>query len=94
MKHIWIRHIVSFIHCIVPLSIFEIGGFVRKRKFWGWGYEDEILSAEEEKNIDSRIAKTFQLDDFDTLPIPKAKDIDLPKSSVVAPSTLENIMSW
>ena len=66
---------------------------MRKRKFWGWGYEDEILSAEEEKSIDSRIAKTFQLDDFETLPIPKAKEIDLPKPNVVAPSTLAKIMS-
>ena len=66
---------------------------MRKRKFWGWGYEDEILSAEEEKSIDSRIAKTFQLDDFETLPIPKAEDIDLPKPNVVVPSTLAKIMS-
>ena len=66
---------------------------MRKRKFWGWGYEDEILSVEEEKSIDSRIAKTFQLDDFETLPIPKAKEIDLPKPNVVAPSTLAKIMS-
>ena len=43
---------------------------MRKRKFWGWGYADELLSAEEEKNIDSRIAKTFQLDDIETLPTP------------------------
>ena len=24
---------------------------MRKRKFWGWGYEDELLSDEEENNI-------------------------------------------
>ena len=39
---------------------------MRKRKFWGWGYADELLSAEEEKNIDSRIAKTFKLDEVET----------------------------
>jgi len=66
---------------------------VRKRKFWGWGYADELLSAEEEKNIDSRIAKTFQLDDIETLPIPKVEDIELPKSRVVAPSTLTKVLS-
>ena len=66
---------------------------MRKRKFWGWGYADELLSAEEEKNIDSRIAKTFQLDDIETLPIPKVEDIDLPKPRLGAPSALSKVLS-
>ena len=66
---------------------------MRKRKFWGWGYADELLSAEEEKNIDSRIAKTFQLDDIETLPIPKVEDIDLPKPRLGAPSALAKVIS-
>jgi len=66
---------------------------VRKRKFWGWGYADELFSAEEEKNIDSRIAKTFQLDDIETLPIPKVEDIDLPKPRLGAPSALSKVLS-
>ena len=66
---------------------------MRKRKFWGWGYADELLSVEEERNIDSRIAKTFQLDDIETLPIPKVEDIDLPKPRLSAPSTLEKFLS-
>ena len=66
---------------------------MRKRKFWGWGYADELLSVEEEKNIDSRIAKTFQLDDIETLPIPKVEDIDLPKPRLGAPSALSKVLS-
>ena len=66
---------------------------MRKRKFWGWGYADELFSAEEEKNIDSRIAKTFQLDDIETLPIPKVEDIDLPKPRLGAPSALSKFLS-
>ena len=66
---------------------------MRKRKFWGWGYSDELLTAEEEKSIDSRIAKTFQLDEIDTLPIPKVEDIDLPKSALSIPSTLKTVLS-
>ena len=66
---------------------------MRKRKFWGWGYADELLSVEEEKNIDSRIAKTFQLDDIETLPIPKVEDIDLPKPRLAAPSALSKVLS-
>ena len=66
---------------------------MRKRKFWGWGYADELFSTEEEKNIDSRIAKTFQLDDIETLPIPKVEDIDLPKPRLGAPSALSKVLS-
>ena len=66
---------------------------MRKRKFWGWGFADELLSAEEEKNIDSRIAKTFELDDIETLPIPKVEEIDLPKPRIEAPSALSKVLS-
>ena len=66
---------------------------MRKRKFWGWGYSDELLTAEEEKSIDSRIAKTFGLDEIDTLPIPKVEDINLPKPALSIPSTLTTVLS-
>ena len=49
---------------------------MRKRKFWGWGYEDELLSDEEENNIDKRIASTFNLDSVDRIEIPDIKSID------------------
>ena len=40
---------------------------MRVRKFWGWGYADELLSEEEEKKIDKRIASTFSLDEVDRI---------------------------
>ena len=43
---------------------------MRARKFWGWGYEDELLTLEEENNIDMRIAKTFELDSVERIEIP------------------------
>ena len=52
---------------------------MRLRKFWGWGYDDELLSSEEENNIDQRIAKTFQLDQVERIEIPKISDIDINK---------------
>ena len=58
---------------------------MRKRKFWGWGYEDELLSDEEENNIDKRIANTFNLDSVDRIKIPDIKSIDLPKRSPLYP---------
>jgi len=30
---------------------------MRLRKFWGWGYADEILSDQEELSIEKRILK-------------------------------------
>ena len=66
---------------------------MRKRKFWGWGYEDELLTHEEEKNIDARIATTFDLDSVERINIPDIKNIDLPKSKVKKPQNLKNILS-
>ena len=66
---------------------------MKERKFWGWGYEDELLSEEEENNIDKRIAETFQLDSVERIDIPKAEQIELPKSRINPPKSLEPIFS-
>ena len=66
---------------------------MRMRKFWGWGYDDELLSSEEENNIDQRIAKTFQLDHVERIEIPKISDIDINKPLFSIPSSLKKILS-
>ena len=66
---------------------------MRLRKFWGWGYDDELLSSEEENNIDQRIAKTFQLDHVERIEIPKISDIDINKPLFSTPSSLKKIFS-
>ena len=66
---------------------------MKERKFWGWGYEDELLSEEEENNIDKRIAETFQLDSVERIDIPKAEQIELPKSRINPPKSLGSIFS-
>ncbi len=66
---------------------------MRIRKFWGWGFEDELLSEDEEKNIDKRIASTFNLDSIERLPIPKVNDIDLHTPKIKKPKSLEAIFS-
>ena len=66
---------------------------MKERKFWGWGYEDELLSEEEENNIDKRIAETFQLDSVERINIPKAEQIELPKSRINPPKSLGSIFS-
>ena len=66
---------------------------MKERKFWGWGYEDELLSEEEENNIDKRIVETFQLDSVERIDIPKAEQIELPKSRINPPKSLGSIFS-
>ena len=66
---------------------------MRLRKFWGWGYDDELLSSEEENKIDQRIAKTFQLDHVERIEIPKISDIDINKPLFSIPSSLKKILS-
>ena len=66
---------------------------MRLRKFWGWGYDDELLSSEEENNIDQRIAKTFQLDHVERIEIPKISDIEINKPLFSTPSSLKKILS-
>ena len=66
---------------------------MKERKFWGWGYEDELLSEEEENNIDKRIAETFQLDSVERIDIPKAEQTELPKSRINPPKSLGSIFS-
>ena len=66
---------------------------MNKRKFWGWGFADQILSKEEEAGVENRIAQNFGLSEIDALPIPIAEEIDLNKPRVQIPDTLKDILS-
>ena len=66
---------------------------MKERKFWGWGYQDQVLSNEEDAAIESLIAAHFSLDEVPTLPIPLAEDIDLPTPRVKIPQTLAKVLS-
>jgi len=43
----------------------------RKRKFWGWGYEDQHPNAEQQKHIGERVAKRFGLGPLTITPPPR-----------------------
>ena len=62
---------------------------MRLRKFWGWGYADEVLSDQEELSIEKRILQTFAVDKVATLEIPKASDIELPSPGLNIPNSLK-----
>mgnify|MGYP001284854318 FL=1 len=66
---------------------------MRTRKFWGWGYEDELLTEDEENNIDKRIASTFNLDSVNRINIPRIEDINLENSSIKKPNSLDGLLS-
>ena len=65
---------------------------MRKRKFWGWGYEDQVLSREEEYWIENRISQIFSIDEIKCAPIPKAEDIDLDTPKISIPDFLKDIL--
>ena len=54
---------------------------MNKRKFWGWGFADQILSKEEEAGVENRIALNFGLSEIDALPIPVAEEVKRSKST-------------
>ena len=66
---------------------------MRIRKFWGWGYADELLSDEEEKKIDKRIASAFSLDEVDRIKIPEVDEIEIQKPKIKSPKNLMSLFS-
>ena len=66
---------------------------MRERKFWGWGYSDQILSKEEELGIEQRICQNFNLDEINAIPVPKSEDIKLSKPRLNIPSNLKELLS-
>ncbi len=63
----------------------------RRRKFWGWGYEDTVLSASEERALLGRYADRFGVEAFDRLPLPSAEEIELAAPRLTPPSALGRI---
>ena len=63
----------------------------RQRKFWGWGYEDTVLSVDEENRLLGNYAERFAIDGFERLPLPKPDEIELTPPRISAPATLERI---
>ena len=66
---------------------------MRIRKFWGWGYADELLSDEEEKKIDKRIASAFSLDEVDRIKIPEVDEIEIQKPKIKSPKNLMSLFT-
>ncbi len=62
----------------------------RKLKFWGWGFEDTLLTANEIALLEGNYAKHLGMSGFQATPAPKAEEISLRKPRLEIPSSLQN----
>ncbi|HET7633261.1 MAG TPA: FAD-binding oxidoreductase [Burkholderiales bacterium] len=60
----------------------------RRRRFCGWGYEDQLPGQEEIDYLQSTWARYFNVDQFDPTPAPMAEEITLRQPRVSIPDTL------
>ena len=65
----------------------------RRLKFWGWGYEDTVLSELEEQRLMDLYAEHLGGDGFDRLAVPQEDDITLSQSRLKIPSSLDGLCS-
>src|ERR1700730_6768510 len=65
----------------------------RKRKFWGWGYEDQGPNPEQQKHMAERMAKRFGLAPLELTPSPKESELNLRAPRIKPPAALEAICS-
>src|SRR5260370_27386432 len=62
-----------------------------KLKFWGWGYEGDVLARDDVRWLERRWANQFRISQFDLTPPPTAEDIRLRPSCLTIPATLLGI---
>jgi len=65
----------------------------RRRKFWGWGWEDEGPTAEQQQRLGQLLGARFSLPELRSEPAPRLDEIRLRPPRVTAPAALEPICS-
>src|SRR5690349_18646998 len=65
----------------------------KRRKFWGWGYEDEGPSADHQKAIGALLGSRFGFEVGEPAAEPRIEEIELPRPRIAAPSSLAPIAS-
>jgi alkyldihydroxyacetonephosphate synthase len=61
----------------------------RRRSFFGWGYEDDVVSADELGWFERAWSQLFHVDRFDPAPFPRESEITLRKPRVSVPASLK-----
>src|SRR3954454_4957223 len=64
-----------------------------RRKFWGWGREDEGLSAREVEQLGATLAGRLRVDGLRVQDPPRTEELDLRVRRQVAPDSLAAIFS-
>ena len=65
----------------------------RRRKFWGWGYEDEDLTREEKENLAALLAARFGGGPLTVDEPPALEEIKLRPPRVTPPASLRNLLT-
>ena len=63
---------------------------VRRRQFFGWGYEDELVSAEELGWFERAWSQLFHVERFEPVPLPREAEITLRAPRVSLPASLRS----
>jgi len=61
----------------------------RRRKFWGWGYEDQGPTPEQQKRMAQRMGARFGLGEFTIMPPPRVEQLKLRAPRVKPPDLLQ-----
>src|SRR5947209_2246906 len=65
----------------------------RRRSWWGWGWEDEALSADQVSSLGAAVAARLGVPDVVARPAPTLASLNLPPPRLTPPSTLAEICS-
>lgn len=60
----------------------------RRRKFWGWGYEGDVLSPAEAQWLEGLWANLYRVSQFEVTPAPTVEEIRLRPSRLTTPAPL------
>ncbi len=63
----------------------------RRRKFWGWGYEGDVLPQAEVQWLEGRWARQFKVSQFERTPPPTADEISLRPPRLTIPARLQHL---
>ena len=62
---------------------------MRRRKFWGWGWEDEGPTSEQQEKIAQLLAARFGLGELSITPPPRLEELQLRPSRLTPSPALE-----
>jgi alkyldihydroxyacetonephosphate synthase len=66
---------------------------VRRRKFWGWGYEDQDLTREEKENLAALLSSRFGGGDLSVTQPPTLAELTLRPPRVQPPASLRSLLT-